>query len=323
MTDLVPLSNGAPPPAGIGFRAPHEADILAAPPSVGFFEVHAENYMGGGTPARVLARLRRERPISLHGVGLSLGSAEGLDPAHLARLARLVERTEPFLVSEHLSWSVAGGVYLNDLLPLPYTEEALAIVADNIEAAQEWLRRPILVENPSAYLRFAASTIPEAEFLGALARRTGCGILCDVNNIHVSAANLGGDAFAYLAALPAEAVGEIHLAGHAVVDADGASILIDDHGSAVSAEVWALYEAAVRHFPHAPALVEWDSNLPELSVLLAEAAQADARARCALASRKLSDRALSDRALSDMATHLDLPPAARAGRTGGRVHEAA
>ncbi|MFN0044793.1 MAG: DUF692 domain-containing protein [Alphaproteobacteria bacterium] len=328
MTDLVPSPDGAPPPAGIGFRAPHEAEILAAPPSVGFFEVHAENYMGGGASARVLARLRRERPISLHGVGLSLGSAEGLDSAHLARLAQLVERTEPFLVSEHLSWSVAGGVYLNDLLPLPYTEEALAIVADNIAAAQDWLRRPILVENPSAYLRFAASTIPEAEFLSALARRTGCGILCDVNNIHVSLTNLGGDAHSYLAALPAEAVGEIHLAGHAVADADGASILIDDHGSAVSAEVWALYEAAVRRFPHAPALVEWDSNLPRLSVLLAEAAQADARALNALARPQFAGRPLSGRPVLDMGVPSNLPPAhfppaLRAARTEGLGHEAA
>ena len=272
------LPNGARPRAGIGFRAPHGADILASRPSVGFLEVHAENYMGGGSALRMLDSLRRDWPLSLHGVGLSLGSADGLDPRHMARLAQLVERTQPALVSEHLAWSVANGAYLNDLLPLPYTEESLSIVADNISAAQDWLRRPLLIENPSAYLRFAYSSIPEAVFLGELVRRTGCGILCDVNNIHVSVRNLGGDARAYLDALPAEAVAEIHVAGHAVNDADGAPILIDDHGSAVSDAVWTLYDTAIAHFTTAAPLIEWDSNLPPLDVLVAEAAKADARA---------------------------------------------
>lgn len=276
MTHL-PFPHDAPPRAGIGFRAPHGAELMAMRPSVGFLEVHAENYMGGGAAPRTLASLRRDWPLSLHGVGLSLGSAEGLDPRHMARLAQLVERTDPMLVSEHLSWSVAGGVYLNDLLPLPYTDESLSIVADNIAAAQDWLRRPILIENPSAYLRFAHSAIPEATFLAELARRTGCGILCDVNNIHVSTQNLGGDARAYIDALPAESVMEIHLAGHAVNDADGVAILIDDHGAPVADEVWALYDRAAARFPKAAALVEWDSNLPELTALVAEAAKADAR----------------------------------------------
>jgi len=233
--------------------------------------------MGGGAAPRMMDTLRREWPLSLHGVGLSLGSAEGPDPRHLARLAQLVERAEPALVSEHLSWSVTGGRYLNDLLPLPYTEEALTVIADNIAAAQDWLRRPILIENPSAYLRFAHSAIPEAAFLAELARRTGCGILCDVNNIHVSTENLGGDAVAYLDALPTHAVAEIHLAGHAINDADGAPILIDDHGSPVAPAVWRLYDAAAARFPHAATLIEWDSNLPDLATLVAEAAEADAR----------------------------------------------
>ncbi|MGE0096483.1 MAG: DUF692 domain-containing protein [Alphaproteobacteria bacterium] len=276
MTHL-PFPHGVPPRAGIGFRAPHGMELMASRPSVGFLEVHAENYMGGGAAPRMLESLRRDWPLSLHGVGLSLGSAEGLDPRHMARLAQLVERTEPMLVSEHLSWSVSGGVYLNDLLPLPYTEESLGIVADNISAAQDWLRRSILIENPSAYLRFAHSAVPEVAFLAELVRRTGCGILCDVNNIHVSAHNLGGDARAYLDALPTEAVAEIHLAGHAVNDADGVPILIDDHGSAVSDAVWALYDMAATRFPEAPALIEWDSNLPTLEALVAEAAKADAR----------------------------------------------
>lgn len=289
MTHL-PSPHGAPPRAGIGFRAPHGADLLASRPSVGFLEIHAENYMGGGAAPRMMETLRRDWPLSLHGVGLSLGSAEGLDPRHMARLAQLVERAQPMLVSEHLSWSVAGGAYLNDLLPLPYTEESLEIVADNISAAQDWLRRPILIENPSAYLRFAHSTIPEAAFLAELARRAGCGILCDVNNIHVSTHNLGGDARTYLDALPADAVAEIHLAGHAVNDADGVPILIDDHGSAVSDAVWALHDAAVARFPKAAALVEWDSNLPGLAVLVAEAATADARRLAAHASSERIER---------------------------------
>ena len=228
--------------SGIGLRAPHVEEILATRPAVGWLEAHAENYMGGGPALAALERLRRDYPISLHGVGLSLGSAEGLDGHHLERLARLVERLQPALVSEHLSWSVVGGVYLNHLLPLPCTAETLAIVSDNVARVQERLGRPILVENPSGYLRFHESPIPEAELLATLARRAGCGLLCDVNNIHVTCANLGGDPDAYLAALPSAAIAEIHLAGHAVNDADGRAILIDDHGSPVAEPVWGLYE---------------------------------------------------------------------------------
>src|SRR3989442_9974024 len=205
---------------GIGLRSAHVDEMLATRPALGWLEIHAENYMGGGPARRALERLRADYPVSVHGVGLSLGSAEG-PAAHLERLARLVERVEPALVSEHLSWSIAGGAYLNHLLPLPYTEEALAIVTAHVTRVQERLRRWILVENPSGYLRFEHSTLEEAELLAALARRTGCGLLCDVNNIHVTCANLGGDPDAYLGALPPEAIGEIHLAGHAVNDADG------------------------------------------------------------------------------------------------------
>src|SRR5438128_8649103 len=195
---------GAMHPAGcgIGLRAPHVAEILATRPGIAWLEVHAENYMGGGPAVRSLERLCADYPLSVHGVGLSLGSAEGLDAAHLERLARLVERVEPALVSEHLSWSITGGAYLNHLLPLPYTEEALAIVTAHVARVQERLRRRILVENPSGYLRFHHSTLAEAEFLAALGQRTGCGLLCDVNNIHVTCANLGGDPDAYLGALP-------------------------------------------------------------------------------------------------------------------------
>ena len=261
--------------AGIGLRAPHVAQILERRPPVGWLEVHAENYMGGGPGVRALDALRRDYPIAVHGVGLSLGSAEGLDSAHLARLRRLVERVEPMLVSEHLAWSVCDGAYLNHLLPLPLTEDALAIAGRNIDHAQSVLRRPLLIENPSSYARFADSTIPEPVFLAELARRTGCRILCDVNNLYVSQANVGLDARRALELLPASAIGEIHLAGHAINDADGVRVLIDDHGSPVTNAVWRLYALALDRFGAVPTLIEWDTNLPALDVLLGEAAEAE------------------------------------------------
>jgi uncharacterized protein len=264
---------------GVGLRAPHVAEIVATRPALGWLEVHAENYLGGGPALARLDAIRRDYPLSLHGVGLSLGTAEGIDHEHLRRLRSLVERTEPMLVSEHLSWSVTGGVYLNDLLPLPYTEETLAIVAGNVAKAQEMLGRRLLVENPSSYLRFRHSTIAEPEFLAELVRRTGCGVLCDVNNIHVTCANLGGDAAAYLDALPAVAVGEIHLAGHARVVRGGKTLLIDDHAAPVAPAVWQLYRRAVARFGVVPSLVEWDKALPPLAVLLQEAHYAAAVAR--------------------------------------------
>jgi hypothetical protein len=256
---------------GIGLRAPHVAEIVATRPALGWLEVHAENYMGGGPALAQLDAVRRDYPLSLHGVGLSLGTAEGIDDDHLRRLAALVARTQPMLVSEHLSWSVSGGIYLNDLLPLPYTEESLTIVAGNVARAQDVLRRRLLVENPSSYLRFRHSTISEPEFLAALAARTGCGILCDVNNIHVTCANLGGDARAYLDALPAAAIGEIHLAGHASVMRGGKKLLIDDHGAPVAPAVWQLYRHALGRCGVLPSLVEWDKALPPLAALLHEA----------------------------------------------------
>ncbi|HET7341828.1 MAG TPA: DUF692 domain-containing protein [Methylomirabilota bacterium] len=262
---------------GIGLRAPHVDEILATRPSIGWLEVHAENYMGGGPAVRALERLRRDYPLSVHGVGLSLGSAEGLDGRHLERLAALAERLQPALVSEHLAWSVTDGAYLNHLLPLPYTEPTLALVAAHVTRVQDRLGRRLLVENPSGYLRFEGSTLAESEFLAALARRTGCGLLCDVNNIHVTCANLGGEPEAYLAALDPATIGEIHLAGHTVNDADGRPLLIDDHGSPVAPAVWDLYGRALERFGPVPTLVEWDTDLPPLSVLLAEAAAAEAR----------------------------------------------
>lgn len=264
-----------PPVAGVGLRFAHHQVFLEQRPAVGWLEVHAENYMGGGQPLQVLQQLRQDYPLSLHGVGLSLGSAEGLDPAHLERLAQLVERIEPALVSEHLSWSRAGQTYLADLLPLPMTEEALALVCRHVDQVQQRLGRTLLVENPSSYLQFAHSTMAESEFLACVAARTGCAILCDVNNIFVSACNHGWDALAYLDALPPSAIGEIHLAGHSVRTLEGgAELRIDDHGSRVAPAVWALYEEALARFGARPTLIEWDTDIPPLPVLLAEAEQA-------------------------------------------------
>jgi uncharacterized protein len=260
--------------AGIGLRSVHVAEVIASPPGVPWFEIHAENYMSGGPALRALERIRRSVPISVHAVGLSLGSAEGLDPQHLHRLRALIDRLEPVLVSEHLSWSTLGGRYFNHLLPLPYTSEALAVVGDNVERAQQGLGRTLLIENASSYLRFSESPIPEPEFLAELTRRTGCGLLCDVNNIYVTSANLGLDPLAYLEALPGDRIAEFHLAGHRVNDADGVRILIDDHGSRVTAEVWALYADAVERYGPRPTLIEWDTDVPALSVLMGEAQHA-------------------------------------------------
>ncbi len=269
--------NPIPAEAGVGLRFRHHQEVLEASPAAAWFEVHTENYLGGGSAPAYLDAIRRDYPVSLHGTGLSLGSAEGLDPAHLARVKKLVERIEPGLVSEHLSFSVAAGNYLADLLPLPLTEEALEVVCRNVVQFQDCLKRPILVENPSTYLQFRHSTIPEWEFLVRVAERTGCGILCDVNNIYVSACNHGWRASAYLAALPAEAVGEIHLAGHTVRRiGDARTLHIDDHGSRVAPEVWALHAEALARFGPVPTLIEWDTNVPPMAVLLEEAAHAAA-----------------------------------------------
>jgi uncharacterized protein len=270
-------SSPIPAKAGIGLRFQHHQSVLDARPDVTWMEVHTENYMGGGSPMRCLEAIRRDIPISLHGVGLSLGSAEGLDQAHLDRIRQVAERIEPDLMSEHIAWSVSGGTYLADLLPLPMTEEALAVVCRHVDQVQSTLACKILVENPSTYMQFRHSTIPEWEFMAAVAARSGCGILCDVNNIYVSAKNHGWDPLAYLAALPPDAIGEIHLAGHSVRQlADGGTLRVDDHASRVINEVWSLYEEALREFGPVPTLIEWDQNVPPLDVLVEEARYADA-----------------------------------------------
>jgi uncharacterized protein (UPF0276 family) len=265
-----------PAVAGIGLRAPHHAGFIAERPVVGWVEVHSENFFGEGGPQLArLERVRRDYPLSCHGVGLSLGSTDPLDKAHLRSLKRLVDRFEPGFVSEHCSWSSVGGQFLNDLLPLPYTEEALAHMCARVGAVQDYLGRQLLIENPSTYLAFDGADIGEAQFLGALARETGCGLLLDVNNIYVSARNVGLDATGYLQEIPATAVAEIHLAGYTVNRADGFELLIDTHSAPVSAGVWELYERAIGRFGPVPTLVEWDLDLPELPTLLAEARRAD------------------------------------------------
>lgn len=265
--------------------------MLALRPPIAWLEVHSENYFAGEGLA-TLETLRHDYPVSCHCVGLSLGSADGLDPEHLRRVAALVARIEPSLVSDHLSWSTFGGVYLGELLPLPLTEEALGIVCRNVALAQDALGRTLLLENPSTYGAFPHSTIPEWDFLAAVAARTGCGILCDVNNIWVSACNLGLDPLAWLNGLPGAAIGEIHLAGHALKPlADGRVVRLDDHGSPVRPEVWALYAEAIRRFGPKPTLIEWDTDVPDLDMLRGEALRAQAIADATLAERDASRHA--------------------------------
>jgi uncharacterized protein (UPF0276 family) len=271
----IPSSVSLPAVAGIGLRSPHMAQILESRPSMGWLEVHAENYMNFGPATAALERVRSHYRVAVHGVGLSLGSARGIDETHLARLKEVCDRLAPAMVSEHLAWSVGDGIYLNDLLPVPYDEEALDLVCRNIERTQDAIKRPILIENLSAYIGFARSTMAEPQFLAEIVKRTGCGLLLDINNVYVSAHNLGFDAEAYVAGLPGAAIGEIHLAGHATNETADGPVLIDSHGSSVAAEVWALYRAALERFGPRPTLIEWDSDIPPLATLLGEAMWAD------------------------------------------------
>lgn len=246
-----------------------------------WLEVHAENYLGEGVAPEILLQVREHHPVSLHATGLSLGSAGGVDCGHLAAIAALSRRIEPGLISDHLSWSAVDGLHLPDLLPSPYTREAQDIFARNIETVQAALGRSLLIENPSVYLSFAGNEMSEGQFLAGLVQRTGCGILLDINNVAVSAANLGeapgARLDALLMALPASAIGEIHLAGHAVHDLpDSGQVCIDDHGSPVSDAVWGLFDRAIRYIGPRPVLIEWDTSIPAFEVLAGEAAKADA-----------------------------------------------
>lgn len=266
-----------PARAGVGFKPEHCAAIAAGRPDLGFFEVHAENYMMDGGPAlRTLEALRADYPLSLHGVGLSIGGAGPLDRDHLARLKRVADRFEPGLFSEHLAWASHGEHYLNDLLPLPYTPATLATVVEHVDQVQTALGQRVLLENPATYLTFEESEIAEVEFLRLVAEKTGCGLLLDVNNVFVSAANHGFDPRGYLTAFPIAQVGEIHLAGHTETSDGGAPLLIDAHGSPVAEPVWTLYAEVIARTGALPSLIEWDNDVPEFAVLAAEAARADA-----------------------------------------------
>jgi uncharacterized protein (UPF0276 family) len=258
--------------AGIGLRAVHHQALIHERPAVGWIEAHTENYFHeGGAAARALERARADYPLSLHGVGLGLGSADGVDREHLARVKHAIARFEPALVSEHACWGHFGGEFFNDLLPLPYTEEAVELLARQVGEAQDTLGMRLLIENVSAYVAFEHSQLQEWEFLAAVADLSGCGLLLDVNNVYVSSENLGVDARAFIEGLPAGSVAEIHLAGHT----RNGHVLIDDHGSHVCEEVWQLYRHALARFGAVPTLVEWDTNIPSLTTLITESQRAD------------------------------------------------
>ncbi|WP_127560839.1 DUF692 domain-containing protein [Nioella ostreopsis] len=277
MYDLA-QDNRLPHFAGIGYKPQHFQSLISAPGAVRWLEIHAENYMGdGGRPLAQLRALADRFPISVHGVGLSIGGEGPLDPDHLARLKHLCDWLNPASFSEHLAWSTHGDTYLNDLLPLPYTEATLTRVCAHIDEVQEALSRPMLLENPSTYLAFAESTMDEVTFLSEIAKRTGCGLLLDVNNVFVSATNQTWDPVAYIDAFPLAQVGEIHLGGHDEdEDEHGAPLLIDSHGREVVDPVWALYAHTIARGGAKPTLIEWDNNVPDFPVLEAEAARADA-----------------------------------------------
>ncbi len=270
-------ARAVPSRAGVGLKPAHYRDILGGAPSVGFFEVHAENYMGaGGPPHHFLEAIRARYPISLHGVGLSIGSARPLDRNHLARLRGLVDRYEPGLFSEHLAWSTHDSGYLNDLLPVPYNEESLARVCEHVDQTQSALGSRLLLENPATYVTFADSTIAEVDFLAEVVARTGCGLLLDVNNVQVSAVNHGFDPDKYLDGFPMVHVGEIHLAGFAESRDDaGDRLLIDEHGTPISIDVWSLFRGVIDRIGAKPTLIEWDNNIPVWPVLAGEAARAN------------------------------------------------
>ncbi|TDN63059.1 DUF692 domain-containing protein [Paraburkholderia sp. BL10I2N1] len=273
---------------GIGLRHAHYDDFLRSVPPVDWIEVHSENYFGdGGLDLHVLDTVRRDLPVSLHGVGLGLGSSRPLDALHLSKLRRLVERIEPAAVSEHLCWGAVPSRYFNDLLPMPLTHDALALLCGRVAQVQDALRRPILVENVSTYLRFRDDQYSESAFLIELARRSGCGVLLDVNNLYVNPCNHGEHALAAIDAMPREFVGEIHLAGHRVTE----HVVIDDHGSRVAPEVWVLYERALRRFGAIPTLIEWDTAVPALPVLLDEARLARETLARVATTNKASDAA--------------------------------
>ncbi len=266
----MPATSTLPCTTGIGLRAPHYREVLQKLPKLGWIEVHSENFFGGGAPLHTLLKVREHYPVSLHGVGMGLASTTPLDTVHLSALKQLCDAVQPALVSEHLCWNATDNMVINDLLPFPYTHHALQHVASRIQHVQETLGVRVLIENLSSYLAFNSSEMSEGDFLSELSRRTGCGILFDINNLYVNTRNLGVDALAFIRALPPQAVAEYHLAGHTVQG----DCLVDTHSRPVCDEVWALYQTALQQIGPRPTLIEWDTDIPALSVLLNEAAQA-------------------------------------------------
>jgi uncharacterized protein (UPF0276 family) len=282
----VAVSTGWPVNAGVGLRLPHLNEVAAARPRVAWFEVHAENFIASPHATELLESIRADYPISVHTVGVSIGSVGGIDRGHVQKVRDLIDRIDPFMVSGHLAWSTHAGEYLNDLLPLPYDEETLALLARQIDEVQDGLGRPYLVENPSSYVGFKGSTMSEVEFLSALTRQTGCRLLCDVSNVHVSSHNMGYDPWNYVDGLPAEAIGELHLGGFEIEDdlsgGPDAKVIVDTHSRPIASAAWDLYGYVLRRIGPKPTLIEWDNDIPPLSTLLAEAARADAIAETAL-----------------------------------------
>lgn len=275
-SDTGPRLRPIPARAGIGLRAQHHDDLLGQQPNIGWLEAHSENYFAdGGAQIEYLLKLRELYPLSLHGVGLSLGSTDPLNPEHLKLLKRLIARSAPALVSEHLSWGSIGEQFMNDLLPMPYTEEALKHMVTRVQQVQDFLGHRILIENVSSYLQFKTAELSESEFLAALASESGCGLLLDVNNVYVSARNHGFDPYRFVASIPSEYVEELHLAGHTVNRYGDCEIIIDTHSDHVCDEVWQLYDFVIQHLGPRPTLIEWDTDIPALDVLAAEAALAD------------------------------------------------
>jgi uncharacterized protein (UPF0276 family) len=271
-------SHRTPLATGVGLRLPHLADVVATRPAAAWFEIHPENFLANPHAAELLTEIARHYPISVHTVGVSIGSAGGVDRAHLARVARLIDAVDPILVSGHLAWSTHEGEYLNDLLPLPYDEDTLALLTRHVDEVQQALGRCYLVENPSSYVGFAGSTMTEVEFLSALAGRTGCKLLCDVSNVYLSGHNMGFDPYAYIDGLPADAIGELHLGGFTAEEdpgEPGGMLLVDTHADRIAAPAWDLYAHALRRFGAKPTLIEWDNDIPPFATLLAEAAEAD------------------------------------------------
>jgi hypothetical protein len=267
-----------PDTAGVGLRLPHLAEVVATRPAVGWLEVHPENFLANPHATELLTDLARHYPISVHTVGISIGSVDGIDRAHLRRLRAFIETINPVMVSGHLAWSTNQGAYLNDLLPLPYDEDALRVVAAHLDQVQDGLGRPYVIENPSTYVAFNTSTMTELEFLNKLVHRTACQLLCDVSNVYLSGHNMGYDPYTFIDGLPVASISELHLGGFTPEDDEanpGATLFVDTHASTIAEPVWDLYAHALRRFGRKPTIVEWDNEIPHLATLLGEAARAD------------------------------------------------